>query len=162
MCGTLRLMATKKMKPCPKCEGSGRLKCFKHVESGRCFQCEGKGCVEDVPPAEWVPLPKKPHPSLAQSRETALLNLDTAAAFFKKADDALRSAPWDAEEYFMYAGNRVGLSILDLALFQRASARARARTPQKFHAALEEGIRAGVHSRAVQFEGIEFYEKETE
>ncbi|MFD2717461.1 hypothetical protein ACFST9_01960 [Hymenobacter monticola] len=28
---------------CPRCEGSGRLPQFRHVEAGRCFRCQGAG-----------------------------------------------------------------------------------------------------------------------
>jgi len=150
-------MTAKKMKSCLKCEGTGRLKCFRHIESGRCFQCDGKGCVEDVPPADWVPAPKKPHPSAAESRRLASAMLETAAEYFKKADAAIRERnPADAEEFFMYAGRRVGLAVVDLPLFQRAVARARERSPQRFQAALEEGVRAGVYARSIEFDGIEY------
>jgi len=30
---------------CPRCNGLGRINCYKHVEDGICFLCEGKGTV---------------------------------------------------------------------------------------------------------------------
>jgi hypothetical protein len=83
--------------------------------------------------------------------------LETAAEYFKRADAAIRERnPADAEEYFGYAGRRVGLAVVDLPLFQRAVARARERAPQRFQAALEEGVRAGVYARSIEFDGIEY------
>lgn len=30
---------------CPKCDGTGNLRAFSHIVSGRCFQCAGTGTV---------------------------------------------------------------------------------------------------------------------
>mgnify|MGYP002409391791 CR=1 FL=1 len=30
---------------CPRCNGLGRLNCYKHVEDGICFLCAGKGTI---------------------------------------------------------------------------------------------------------------------
>jgi hypothetical protein len=30
---------------CPKCDGTGNLRAFSHIVSGRCFQCAGSGTV---------------------------------------------------------------------------------------------------------------------
>lgn len=34
--------------PCRKCSGPGKIDCYRHVEGGRCFRCEGRG-YEDRP-----------------------------------------------------------------------------------------------------------------
>jgi hypothetical protein len=34
---------------CPRCDGRGVLNCFRHVESGRCFMCDGAGTVKAAP-----------------------------------------------------------------------------------------------------------------
>ncbi len=36
---------TKQMVECPKCDGSGRISAFAHIESGACFRCGGAGKV---------------------------------------------------------------------------------------------------------------------
>ncbi len=30
---------------CPKCQGTGNIPCFSHVEAGVCFKCRGAGAV---------------------------------------------------------------------------------------------------------------------
>jgi len=47
---------TKELCDCPKCGGSGIINGFEHVESGRCFRCEGSGKVIDTGEREASPL----------------------------------------------------------------------------------------------------------
>jgi hypothetical protein len=32
---------------CPRCQGSGRLPHYRHVEHGRCFRCQGAGHIQE-------------------------------------------------------------------------------------------------------------------
>lgn len=38
-------MKTKQSCECPKCDGSGRISAFAHIESGACFRCGGSGKI---------------------------------------------------------------------------------------------------------------------
>jgi hypothetical protein len=42
-------MNTTKRVTCPKCDGSGKLRHFMHIDNGRCFECAGVGKVEIDP-----------------------------------------------------------------------------------------------------------------
>ena len=33
----------KKFRTCPKCKGTGFLKCYEEIQTGRCFRCNGTG-----------------------------------------------------------------------------------------------------------------------
>lgn len=43
---------------CPKCGGTGRIDCYKHVNGGLCFMCNGSGRVDRKPRTSTPRTPK--------------------------------------------------------------------------------------------------------
>lgn len=76
-------------KPCGKCNGTGFLSAFRHVEAGRCFSCKGVGYFE----VSNTPAAIKARARRAAKREARLAAAQAHAAEQQAAHDVL------AEQY---------------------------------------------------------------